>query len=138
MPVALMIIVGSVVAPLVARRIGLPRALSVGLVLLAGFVWLTLNPVTAGFSVHLVGAFVLLGAGMALALVNAIAMAVRDGGDGESGLLSGLVTAGQQVGAAVGVATLSGIAIGAAGAQAEIEFTTAFMTEAALVLGRVL
>ena len=134
-PIALMIIAGSVVAPLVARRIGPPRALSAGLVLLlAGFAWLTLNPVTDGFSVHLVGAFVLIGAGTALALVNAIAMAVRDGGDGESGLLSGLVTAGQQVGAAVGVATLSGIAIGAAGAETEIDFTTAFMAEAALVL----
>jgi hypothetical protein len=35
--------------------------------LLAGFAWLTLNPVTDGFSVHLVGAVVLIGAGTALA-----------------------------------------------------------------------
>lgn len=36
-------------------------------------------------------------------------------------------------GAAVGVATLSGIVITAAGAEAEVDFTTAFLAGAALV-----
>ncbi|GAA3044256.1 DHA2 family efflux MFS transporter permease subunit [Pseudonocardia yunnanensis] len=133
-PLALMIIVGSATAPLVARAIGLSRALSAGLaLLLAGFLWLTLNPATDGF-VHLMGAFVLIGGGFSLGLVNAIAMAVRDSGEGESGLLSGLVNAAQQVGGAVGLATLADIAIGAAGTQGEIEFSTAFVSEAALIL----
>lgn len=134
-PLALMIIAGSALAPQVARPLGLARACSVGLaLLLAGLAWLTMNPATGGFSVHLAGAFVLIGGGLALALVNAIAGAVRDSTEGESGLLSGLVNAAQQVGAAIGVATLSGVAIGAAGTQGEIAFTTAFASQAGLVL----
>lgn len=133
-PAAFSLIVGSALAPLLARVLGLRRAGSAGLLLLlAGFAWLTLNPATGGFSVDLVATFVLLGGGGALALVNTIAIAVRDSADGESGLLSGLINAAQQVGGAVGLATLSGIAIGAAGARDEIDFTTAFAGQAALV-----
>ncbi|WHT22670.1 MFS transporter [Crossiella sp. CA-258035] len=133
-PIALMIIVGSVLAPLLAKRIGLPHALPVGLaVLLTGFLWLAVDPTTSGFSVSLLGAFVLIGTGLGLGLVNATAMGVRDSGDGESGLLSGLVNAAQQLGGAVGLAALAGIAIGAAGKHGDISFTTAFLGEAALV-----
>lgn len=133
-PIALMIIVGSVVAPLLAKRIGLDRALPVGLaVLLAGFLWLAMDPTTSGFSVSLLGAFVLIGTGLGFGLVNATAMGVRDSADGESGLLSGLVNAAQQLGGAVGLAALAGIAIGAAGTHGDISFTTAFFGEAALV-----
>lgn len=131
-PAAFSLIVGSALAPLLARVLGLRRAGPAGL-LLVGFAWLTLNPATGGFSVDLVATFVLLGGGGALALVNTIAIAVRDSADGESGLLSGLINAAQQVGGAVGLATLSGIAIGAAGARDEIDFTTAFAGQAALV-----
>ena len=76
----------------------------------------------------------LIGGGLAVGLVNGIAGAVRDSREGESGLLSGLVNAAQRVGAAVGVATLSGIAIGAAGPDGEIEFTIAFVSQAALIV----
>ncbi|SDK03438.1 drug resistance transporter, EmrB/QacA subfamily [Lentzea albidocapillata subsp. violacea] len=134
-PIALMIIVGSVVAPLLARRIGLSHALPVGLaVLLVGFLWLAMDPTTSGFSVSLLGAFVLIGLGLGLGLVNATAMGVRDSEAGESGLLSGLVNAAQQLGGAVGLAALAGIAIGAAGTHGDISFTTAFFGEAALVV----
>ncbi|SMC96667.1 MFS transporter [Lentzea albidocapillata] len=134
-PIALMIIVGSVVAPLLAKRIGLPHALPVGLaVLLAGFLWLAMDPTTSGFSVSLLAAFVLIGLGLGLGLVNATAMGVRDSEAGESGLLSGLVNAAQQLGGAVGLAALAGIAIGAAGTHGDISFTTAFFGEAALVV----
>lgn len=135
-PIAVMIIVGSATAPLLAGFIGLHRALRVALaVLLAGFGWLVLNPVTDGFSAHLAGAFMLIGGGLGLALVNAIAMALRDSGEGEGGLLSGVVNAAQQLGGAIGLAALAGIAIGVAGASGEIAFTTAFLSEAVLVAG---
>ncbi|MDP9793557.1 MFS family permease [Catenuloplanes nepalensis] len=131
-PLPLMIIVGSALAPVVARAIGLARACTAGLfLLLAGFAWLIFNPADDRYSVHLAGAFVLLGAGVGIGLVNAIAIAVRDATEGESGLLSGLVSAAQQVGAAAGVAILGGIAIGAGG---ELNFTTAFVSQAVLVL----
>ncbi|MFD4460868.1 MFS transporter [Nocardia sp. NPDC058480] len=134
-PIAVMIIVGSIVAPLLAQRLGVARALPVGLaVLLVGFLWLALDPTTSGFSVSLLGAFLLIGTGLGLGAVNATAMAVRDSADGESGLLSGLVNAAQQLGGAVGLAALAGIAIGTAGTDGDISFTTAFLGEAALIL----
>ncbi|WP_233620538.1 MFS transporter [Amycolatopsis sp. WAC 01416] len=135
LPIAGMIIVGSVLAPVLARRAGLTSALPIGLgTLLAGFLWLVLDPTTSGFSLSLLGAFLLIGTGLGLGLVNATAMGVRDSAAGESGLLSGLVNAAQQLGGAVGLAALAGIAIGAAGKHGDIAFTTAFLGEAALVL----
>ncbi|MFD2470056.1 MFS transporter [Amycolatopsis silviterrae] len=131
LPLAFMIIAGSAAAPLLAKRAGPARALSIALaVLLAGFVWLALDPTTSGFSVSLLGAFLLIGTGLGLGAVNATAMAVRDSADGESGLLSGLVNAAQQLGGAVGLAALAGIAL----TGTHISFTTAFLGEAAFVL----
>ncbi|WP_432825670.1 MFS transporter [Dactylosporangium sp. CA-092794] len=133
-PVGLSMIVGSALSPLLAGRLGSSRACSFGLfMLLAGIAWLALNPSAEGASAHLIGAFVLIGAGIGIGQVNAIAIAVRDGAHGESGLLSGLVSVAQQIGAAMGVAALSGIAIGAAGTADEIEFTTAFVSQCVLV-----
>ncbi|GAB7046125.1 MFS transporter [Catenuloplanes indicus] len=131
-PLPLMIIVGSALAPFAARSLGLARACTAGLLLLlAGFTWLLLNPADGGYSAHTAAAFVLLGAGAGVGLVNAIAIAVRDAAEGESGLLSGLVSAAQQIGAAAGVAVLGGIAIGADG---ETDFTAAFLGQTVLVL----
>lgn len=131
-PIAVMVIVGSVTAPLLAGRIGLQRALPVSLaVLLVGIGWIALNPATS-FTWQHTGAFVLTGAGLGLGSVGAISMAVRDSGDDEGGLLSGLVNAGQQLGGAVGLAALAGLAIGAAGADGEISFAAAFLGGAAL------
>ncbi|MFE3442616.1 MFS transporter [Nocardia sp. NPDC059180] len=135
LPLAGMIIVGSVASPVLAKRIGLTRAQPVALaVLLVGFLWLALDPTTSGFSGSLAAAFVLIGTGLGLGAVSATAMAVRDSADGESGLLSGLVSAAQQLGGAVGLAALAGIAIGASGKTGDISFTAAFFGQAALVL----
>ncbi len=135
LPLAGMIIVGSVVSPMLAKRIGLGRALPVALaVLLVGFLWLALDRTTTSFSGSLAGAFVLIGTGLGLGAVGATAMAVRDSADGESGLLSGLVNAAQQLGGAVGLAALAGIAIGASGESGDVSFTAAFLGQAGLVL----
>lgn len=134
-PIAVMIIAGSGLAPTLANRIGLGRAMPLGVaVLLLGVLWLALHPGGTGYSAHLFGAFTLIGAGLGLGIVNAIAMAVRDSGEGESGLLSGLINAAQQLGGAIGLAALAGIAIGAAGTHGDIAFTTAFLSQAALIL----
>lgn len=133
-PLAVMIIVGSALAPLLAQWLGLRGALPAGLaILLAGLAWLALNSAPVFGWQHLV-AFVLIGTGLGLSSVNAIAMGVRDSADEESGLLSGLVNAAQQLGGAVGLAALAGIAIGSVGAAGEVSFTTAFLGGAALVL----
>ncbi|OQR63406.1 MFS transporter [Streptomyces maremycinicus] len=134
-PIGLSLIVGSALAPSLARRLKPSYSCAVGLLmLLGGIIWLTGNPPNAGLSVNLVGAFVLIGAGLGIGQVSAIALAVRDGAEGESGLLSGLVNAAQQVGAAIGVATLSAVAIGApTGIEDEMDFTTAFIGQSALI-----
>lgn len=135
LPIAGMIIVGSVASPALAARIGLTRAQPIALVvLLTGFLWLALDPTTSGFSLSLAGAFVLIGGGLGLSTVSATAMAVRDSSAGEEGLLSGLVNTAQQLGGAVGLAALAGIAIGASGTSEDISFTTAFFGLAVLVL----
>lgn len=129
LPLAAMIILGSVLAPLLARLIGLASALPAALaVLLAGVLWLAFDPTSSGFSASLLGAFVLIGAGLGLSAVNATAMSVRDATEGEAGLLSGLINAAQQLGGAVGLAGLVGIATATGGG---IDFTTAFLGVAA-------
>lgn len=135
LPIAVMIIVGSALAPLLAKALGLSRAVPAGLaVLLAGVLWLAVDPTTGAFSLTLLGAFLVIGVGLGLGLVNATALALRDSGDGEGGLLSGLINATQQLGGAVGLAALAGLAIGAAGVGSDVSFTTAFLGAAALVL----
>lgn len=138
LPIAIMIILGSVAAPSLASRIGLSRGLPTGLaVLLAGLGWLVLDPTTDGFSATLLGAFVLIGLGLGLGAVNATAMAVRDTADGEGGLISGLINAAQPVGGAVGLAALAGAAIGVpieTAGTGDISFTTAFLGEGAFIL----
>ncbi|MFC4562338.1 MFS transporter [Nocardiopsis mangrovi] len=134
-PMAAMTIVGSAAAPLLAQSIGSARALPVALaLLLTGLLWLVLNPMTDGFSAHLLGAFLLLGAGLGLGIVTATTIAVRDSGEGESGLISGLINAVQPLGGALGLAVLAGIAIGAAGTHGDVSFTAAFLGEAVLIL----
>ncbi|MBB5836211.1 EmrB/QacA subfamily drug resistance transporter [Kribbella italica] len=133
-PIAVSIIIASGLAPLLAQRVGVPNALRIALIVeLAGILWLTANPAT-GLSVHLVGSFLLIGTGLGLGLVNATAMAVRDSADGEAGLLSGLVNATQQLGGAIGLAALAGIAIGAGGEHGDVAFTTAFLGASALLV----
>ncbi|HLS73459.1 MAG TPA: MFS transporter [Actinomycetaceae bacterium] len=131
-PIAVMIIVGSATAPVLAGRFGLHRTLPLSLtVLLAGVTWIALNPADS-FTWQHTGAFLLTGAGLGVGSVGAISMAVRDSGDGEAGLLSGIVNAGQQLGGAVGLAALAGLALGAAGTDGDINFTAAFLGGAAL------
>ena len=131
-PIAVMVILGSGAAPLLAGAIGLHRALPLSLiVLLAGMGWIAFNPATS-FTWQHTAAFILTGAGLGLGSVGAISMALRDGADGEGGLLSGLVNAGQQLGGALGLAAIAGLALGAAGTETDINFRAAFLGGAAL------
>lgn len=131
-PIAVMIVIGSMLAPSLTALIGLPRALPASLVvLLIGLLWIAVNPATA-FTWQHIGAFILMGLGLGLGLVNGMAMAVRDSAEGESGLLSGLVNAAQSLGGAIGLAVLAGIAL-TVGIAGEISFTAAFLGAAGLV-----
>ncbi|MGI5121095.1 hypothetical protein ACQEU5_16385 [Marinactinospora thermotolerans] len=69
-----------------------------------------------------------------LGAVTATSMALHDTGEGESGVLSGLVNAVQRLGGAIGLAALAGIAIGTAGTSGGIAFTTVLLGQSVLVL----
>lgn len=130
-PLAVTLVAGSALAPLLTRLAGLPRALAFSLLtLLAGLLWIAVAP-TTGFTWQHDGAFVLIGLGLGLALVNGMTMAVRDSGEGESGLLSGLVNAAQSLGGALGLAVLAGVALTVGGG--EMSFGAAFLGTAGLV-----
>lgn len=130
-PIAIMLIVGSATAPLSTALLGLPRALTASLaVLLGGLLWIAAIP-AASFTWQHLGAFLAIGLGLGLALVNGMTMAVRDSGAGESGLLSGLVNAAQALGGAIGLAVLAGLALTVSGTL-EMSYTAAFLGAAAL------
>lgn len=136
LPIALMIIVGSGLAPLLAKLLGPRRATPLGIaVLFGGLLWLALDPTTSGFSASLFGAFTLIGLGLGLGLVSVTATAVRDAAADEGGMLSGLVNATQQLGGALGLAVLVGIsATGTVGSTGDIAYSTAFGGLAAFAL----
>ncbi|MCW4457164.1 MFS transporter [Microbacterium sp. MPKO10] len=135
LPIAVMIVVASLIAPTIAKLLGPSRAMSVALlVLIGGFLWLALDQTANGFSLSLLGSFVLIGIGIGLTSVYATTTAVRDAVAGESGLLSGLINASRQLGGAIGLAALVGVATTNATADGAIDFTTAFFGLATFAL----
>lgn len=135
LPIAVMIVVASLVAPTVAKIIGSARALSLALlILVGGLLWLAFDQTASGFSLSLLGAFLLIGVGIGLSGVYATTTAVRDAVAGETGLLSGLINASRQLGGAIGLAALVGVATISGTTGGGINFTTAFIGLAVFAL----
>lgn len=133
--IAVMIVIGSLLAPLIARLLGTSRALSLGLAtLFAGLLWLALDQTASGFSLSLLGAFLITGTGIGLSSVYATTIAVRDAVASETGLLSGLINAARQLGGAVGLAILVGVSSVSTADGGHIDFTTAFIGLATFAL----
>lgn len=128
LPIAVMIVVASLVAPTLAKLLGSARSLSLALlILVGGLLWLAFDRTASGFSLSLLGAFLLIGVGIGLSGVYATTTAVRDAVAGETGLLSGLINASRQLGGAIGLAALVGVATISGTPQGGIDFTTAFL-----------
>lgn len=135
LPIAVMIIVASLVAPPIAKRIGSARAMSLALLtLVGGLLWLAFDQTTNGFSLSLLGAFLVIGIGIGLSSVYATTTAVRDAVAGDTGLLSGLINASRQLGGAIGLAALVGFATISGAADGGLDFTTAFIGLAVFAL----
>jgi MFS family permease len=117
---------GPLIARFTARRVLLG---GLGL-LLAGFAVLVLAPGTA-YVTDLLPALLLLGLGAGLVLPSVTSVVMSDADADTAGLTSGLANTGQQVGAAIGIATLAAVA-SAAG------FRTAYAVAGALVLAAAL
>ncbi len=111
LPLAGALVIAAGVAPTLLARVGAPRSLSAGLVLLAaGLVWLAFAPSDAGFVAHLLGPTIAIGAGLGVAFISATSLSVDGVSADEAGLAGGLVNTSQQIGGALGLAILATIA----------------------------
>ena len=98
----------------------------------AGLVWLSFAPAGADFLVHVLGPTLLIGIGLGGAFVTATQLGVHGVAGGGAGLAGGLVNTSQQIGGALGMASLTtlGSAITAGlvdqGAEADAAAATGF------------
>jgi EmrB/QacA subfamily drug resistance transporter len=112
LPLALSVIIASGVASNLIARLGFKPLLAAGMILLAaGLVWFAQIDPGGDYVSDVLGPSLLWGPGLGIAIVVVIAAATDDlGGEGESGLASGLVNTTLQVGGAIGLAALSTLA----------------------------
>jgi len=110
LPLALALVGIAGVVPAVVSRLGLRPTLTGALVVLgAGVVWFALAGGT-GFVAGFVLPTIVIGLGLGATFVTATQLAVRGVAESDSGLASGLVNTAQQIGGALGLAVLGGIA----------------------------
>lgn len=146
-PLALAIVVGANVASGLVTRYGAGTVLTGGLLILAtSFLWLGQIDAEGSYLVDVLFPSLLAGFGVGCSVVPATIAAVGALPVEKAGLASGLITTAQQVGGALGLATLVAIAAarasavaGAAGANSTEEaltagFRTALVSGAALAL----
>jgi EmrB/QacA subfamily drug resistance transporter len=109
LPLALTVIAGSGIASNLIARVGFKPLLATGMGLLAaGLAWFAQIDPGGSFAADVLGPSLVWGPGLGIAIVVVIAAATDDlGGEGESGLASGLVNTTLQVGGAIGLAALS-------------------------------
>jgi EmrB/QacA subfamily drug resistance transporter len=110
-PLALALVVAAGLAPQLIGRFGSRPSLAVALLGLAvGLVWLSLAPVGADYVLNLLGPTLIVGVTLGVAFVACTELAVSGVGEADAGLASGLVNTGQQVGGAIGLATIFTVA----------------------------
>lgn len=112
LPLAAAAFVGSGLASALLPRLGARIPLVGGMTMLAaGLWWFSLLGADDAYASGFLPPSLLWGTGLGLAAVAVLSAATEDlGGEGESGLASGLFNTTQQVGAAVGLAVLSTLA----------------------------
>jgi EmrB/QacA subfamily drug resistance transporter len=112
LPLALTVIAASGVASNLIAGVGFKPLLALGMALLAaGMAWFAQIDAGGGYVADVLGPSLVWGPGLGIAIVVVIAAATDDlGGEGESGLASGLVNTTLQVGGAIGLAALSTVA----------------------------
>ncbi|NYI03469.1 MFS transporter [Allostreptomyces psammosilenae] len=114
LPLAAANILGSALAPRLARRLGPTGTLTAGLAALAtGLGWLSRLPADGGFLADVLGPSLIVGLGLGLAFVQLTGAAVGGVQAADAGLAGGLVNTTRQVGGAVGLAVLTSLAASA-------------------------
>ena len=112
LPLTVTIMIGMIgVAPRLIARHG-PKALTVaGLgTLAAGLVWLSFLSPDGSFSVDVLPATLVTAAGMAMAFIPSLGLALSPAAPEEGGLAAGIVNTTYQVGSALGLAAMSALA----------------------------
>jgi EmrB/QacA subfamily drug resistance transporter len=109
---SLTVLVSAMVTQGIVTRIGPRVPLVSGLAVVAVGIWLLSGvPAAGSYSSDLLPAMIVTGVGMGLAFVSLSIGALEGVQERDSGLASGLINTSQQVGAALGVAVLSSVAI---------------------------
>ncbi len=114
LPLTVTIMVGMVgVAPRMIAKFG-PKAMTVGglAVLAAGLVWLSFIGPDGSFVTDVLPASLVTAAGMAMAFIPSLGLALSSAAPEEGGLASGLVSTNYQVGSALGLAAMTALASG--------------------------
>jgi predicted MFS family arabinose efflux permease len=112
LPLTVTIMVGMVtVAPRLIARFG-PRAMTVaGLATLAaGLTWLSLIRADGSFLVDVLPASLVTAAGMAMAFIPSLGLALSSAAPQEAGLAAGIVNTNYQIGSALGLAAMTAVA----------------------------
>ncbi|MFF4448470.1 MFS transporter [Streptomyces sp. NPDC001502] len=111
LPLAVANMLGAVVAPRIAGRIGATATLTAGLLAeAAGLLWLSWMRADGSYLVDVLGPSILVGLGLSIAFVQLTALAVDGVPRQDAGLAGGLVNTTRQVGGAIGLAALATLA----------------------------
>ncbi len=114
--------------PSLVGRYGFKRFLVVGpLFVAAGLAWLSLLPTAGGWLLHVFPSEILIPLGMGMTFMPLIAAATSGVPGREAGLASGLISTSQQMGGALGLAILSGVAVSVTKASAHLGAVGAFV-----------
>ena len=123
-------VVSLTLLPRVLRAFGPRRSLVAGLtVLAAGHLWLAAGPSDFGYAFEVLPGLLLIATGVALSFTPTTMVIASGTPDSHAGLASGLASSATQVGAALGTATFTAIALAGPG------FTAAFTAAALTALG---
>jgi EmrB/QacA subfamily drug resistance transporter len=110
LPVPISIALMASNAPRFIKKLGYKKILMVApLFTAAGLFLLAHVPLSGGYFVHIMPGMILMGLGLGLTFVSVLVAATSGVAGHLSGLASGLVTTGQQVGGSLGLAVLTGI-----------------------------
>ncbi len=112
LPLTVTIMVGMVgAAPRLIARFG-PRTMTVGglATLAVGLAWMSQFRADGAFAVDVLPASLLVAAGMAMAFIPSLGMALSSAAPEEGGLASGLVSTSYQIGSALGLAAMTALA----------------------------
>ncbi|MFB7979201.1 MFS transporter [Streptomyces vinaceus] len=111
LPLAVAHMLGSSLAPRIARRLGATATVTSALLTeAAGLLWLSRMSADGSYVADVLGPSILIGLGLSIAFVQLTALAVEGVPGQDAGLAGGLVNTTRQVGGAVGLAALATLA----------------------------